>query len=85
MDNQEPPGRFYDDNMAPPPQMNGYPDDGQRSPSINDGSRCSLFVEKKNLSPLSALYVIMSAPMKWGDILFLAPLSVCHASLYKKN
>lgn len=41
---QEPPGQYYDDRMGPPsmngpPSRDAYPEDGQRTPSVNGGSK----------------------------------------------
>lgn len=40
---QEPPGQYFDDRMGPPmngqPSMDDYPDNGPRTPSVQDGSK----------------------------------------------
>ncbi|XP_045175328.2 splicing regulator ARVCF-like isoform X4 [Mercenaria mercenaria] len=42
MDGQEPPGRYFDDSMGPPmgsqQHIDGYPDDGRRTPSTTGGT-----------------------------------------------
>lgn len=44
LDGQDPPGRYFDDSMGPPnmgsqQHMDGYPDDGRRTPSNAGGSK----------------------------------------------
>jgi len=40
---QEAPGQYYDGRMGPPmngqPNLEAYPEDGQRTPSVNGGSK----------------------------------------------
>lgn len=48
---EDAPGQYFDDRMGPsslngPPSREAYPEDGQRTPSVNGGSKWTLNLDK---------------------------------------